>query len=240
VCLPSCRGSETGTRAVLCANTSRTPVSVLIGLSKISIIRLSSSSRAARSRSNGVPNAHFDVEPLDRLQFCDKLDVGPRKLRTSDGLATDEEILSGSISQSTVGYPHAVAPAARRIAMTPSCIRLVAHARGVAHGSSSARFVAAPQASNSSTMSGSPREWGRTIVVVLCGDRRASVEQDRRGGVKPGRGRFCARILIASRFPSQRKLKSGHVDPLITEHGTSLARPELSGGDSARASFLIR
>jgi hypothetical protein len=93
--------------------------------------------------------------------------------------------------------------------MTRSCPRLVARARGVAHGSSSARFVAAPRASNSSTMSGrqvvagSPREWGRTMVVILRGDRRAGVEQDRRGGVKPGRGRFCAPILIASRFPSQ-------------------------------------
>jgi eukaryotic-like serine/threonine-protein kinase len=55
------------------------------------------------------------------------------------------------------GYPHTVAPAARRISMTRSCPRLVAHARGVAHGSSSARLVAAPRASNSSTMSG--RLW---------------------------------------------------------------------------------
>ena len=48
--------------------------------------------------------------PLDWPQTCGKLDVGPRKLRTSDGQASDAEILTSaprrlSRSRLSIGRP---------------------------------------------------------------------------------------------------------------------------------------
>ena len=40
-------------------------------------------------------SAEADV-PLDWHQSCGKLDVGPRKLRTSDGQASEAEILTSA------------------------------------------------------------------------------------------------------------------------------------------------
>jgi len=83
------RGAETGTRLVLAP------------------IRCSGSRSIA---SRFPPPCQTNRVPVSALQSCGKLDVGPRKLRTCDGQASEAEILSSaprrlSRSRPSLGRP---------------------------------------------------------------------------------------------------------------------------------------
>ena len=90
-------------------------------------------------------------------------------------------------------YPLTVAPAAWRIATIPSCPRRVAHARGVAHGSSSGKLTGACGEQQldhvGHVVPGGPSERARAVVIVLGGDRRSRVEQNGRTFQTMRRGR---------------------------------------------------
>ena len=91
--------------------------------------------------------------------------------------ARNGPLTPGGCRLTTNHYPLTVAPAARRIATIPSCPRRVAHARGVAQGSSSGRLTGAareqqldhvghvvPGGPRERESSGSHRPWRRSPI----------------------------------------------------------------------------
>jgi len=92
-------------------------------------------------RSNATPDSSDETGGRSGWRHL----LGVRRFATA---------LKAGASSRTQEVAHAVAPAVRSKSTMWPCPRLVAHASGVAQGSSSPRFVGAPRASNSSTMSG--------------------------------------------------------------------------------------